>query len=145
MSYKKRKRGSGRFVQISEMMQSTEAWATLKPGPRALYIELKRRFNGRNNGQILMSCREAATLINVHRNTIPGYFQELQDRGIIRELRRGFLGAEGHGIATAWLLCELASADGKPAEMTFRTWRENQTPVTNIVPIRHKRCASGGE
>jgi len=141
MTYKKRKRGGGRFVQISEMMQATEAWATLKPGPRALYIELKRRYNGRNNGQILMSCREAADLINVHRNTIPGYLAELQARGFVREVRRGYLGAGGHGIASSWLLCELASADGKAALMTFRTWRGKQEPVTNIVPIRHSRRA----
>ncbi len=53
--YKWQKKGAGRHVQLQEWFQRTEAWRTLKPGPRALYIELKRRFNGRNNGKIYLS------------------------------------------------------------------------------------------
>lgn len=32
----------------------------MTPGPRALYPELKRRFNGGNNGGLFLSHREAA-------------------------------------------------------------------------------------
>ena len=34
--------------------------AALKPGPRALYVELKRRYNGVNNGSIYLSHRDAS-------------------------------------------------------------------------------------
>lgn len=120
--YKGKKRGAGRFVQLSEWLQATEAWATLKPGPRALYVELKRRFNGGNNGRILMSIREAAELTNMHRNSIPSYFRDLEERGLIRQTRAGHLGADGHGIASSWALCELPTEDGRPADLSFRTW-----------------------
>jgi len=40
---------------------------------------LKRRFNGRNNGTIILSHRQAADALNVHRNT---GFEELEARGL---------------------------------------------------------------
>ena len=62
--YKHHKKGGGRHLQLQEWFQRTEAWATLKPGPRALYIELKRCFNGSNNGRIFLSYRDAAEALN---------------------------------------------------------------------------------
>lgn len=79
--YKAHKRGAGRFVQLPEWLQASQAWATLKPGPRALYIELKRRFNGSNSGRIILSHRDASKALAVHRNTVGPWFQELQQRG----------------------------------------------------------------
>ncbi len=76
--YKRRKRGAGRFVQLPQWVQASDAWATLAPGPRALYIELKRRFNGTNNGAIYLSHRDAAAALNVHRNTVGPWFRELE-------------------------------------------------------------------
>jgi len=81
--FKKGKRGAGRHVQLSEYLQATEAWDTLKPGPRSLYIELKRRYNGSNNGRIILSHREAAEATNSHRNTVGAWFTELERRGLI--------------------------------------------------------------
>lgn len=143
--YKRHKRGGGRHVQLQEAFQRCEAWATLKPGPRALYIELKRRFNGSNNGSIRLSHREAAALINVHRNSVPAYFEELERRGLIRQTREGYLGADGHGIASTWRLCELATENGGSADWGFRNWTEGekQKPGTAIGPPRHSHCATG--
>ncbi|WP_299661696.1 hypothetical protein [uncultured Ruegeria sp.] len=66
-AYKVNKRGGPRHVQLMEWLQASQAWATLKPGPRALYVELKRRFNGGNNGEIFLSHRAAAKALNVDR------------------------------------------------------------------------------
>ncbi|MBF9060315.1 hypothetical protein HKCCSP123_14110 [Rhodobacterales bacterium HKCCSP123] len=117
------KRKAGRHVQISEHLQATAAWATLKPSPRALYIELKRRFNGHNNGQIVLSHRDAAKALNVHRNTVGPWFAELQERGFIEMVVAPHLGPEGVGRATVWALQEQPTADGKPAKRGFEKWR----------------------
>lgn len=122
VGYKGKKRGKGRHTRLEEWFQATEAWATLKPGPRALYVELKRRFNGGNNGAIRMSVREAATLLNVHRNTVTTYFSDLVDRGLIVQTRSGHLGFNGYGIASTWALSELRRANGQSADLRFREW-----------------------
>lgn len=132
--YKHSKRGTGRHVQLQEWLQATEAWETMKPGPRALYVELKRRFLGSNNGRIILSHRQAAEALNVHRNTVSAWFDELVDRGFIRVECPPHLGPDGIGKATLWALTELKTADGKPATSNFKHWRANSK-------TRHKKSA----
>ncbi len=139
--YKSNKRGAGRFVQLPEWLMKTEAWATLKPGPRALYIELKRCFYGSNNGRIFLSHRDAAEALNVHRNTVGHWFNELERRGLIRMEKGPYLGTDGHGKAAQWALCEMPTYDGSPADHSLRTWTEKQKPRTKSVPKRHENCA----
>ncbi len=117
--YRRGKKGAGRHVQLPEYLQATEAWASLKPGPRALYIELKRRYNGHNNGKLFLSHRDAAKALNVHRNTIGGYFAELEAKGFIRMVTGPYLGPSGVGLATCWALEEVPTYDGAKAGLTF--------------------------
>ncbi len=138
--YKGQKRGAGRHVQLPEWLQASEAWATLKPGPRALYVEIKRRFNGSNNGHILLSHRDAATALSVHRNTVGPYFDELQDRGFIRMTQSHYLGPSGIGQTSHWALEELPTDNLKSAPKSFMSWRENQNPRTENRTPRHNGC-----
>ena len=140
--YKQNKRGAGRHVQLPEYLQASEAWASLKPGPRALYVELKRRFNGKNNGEIFLSHRDAARALNVTRNTVTGYFSDLTDRGFIRLTVGPHLGPSGIGKASKWALEEEPTRDGKPAGKAFVTWRQKQKPRAKIEPPRPKNCAT---
>jgi DNA-binding transcriptional MocR family regulator len=138
--YKRHKKGrAGQHVQLPEWLQASEAWATMKPGPRALYVELKRRFNGSNNGVIYLSHRDAAKALNVHRNTVGGYFLELEQRGFIRLKVAPHLGPSGIGEASVWALEELPTQDGRPAGKAFIRWSKKQNPRTKIVPPRHKK------
>ena len=139
-SYKRHKRGTGRHVQLPEWVQASEAWATLKPGPRALYIELKRRYNGGNNGEFFLSYRDAAKAMNVHRNTVGTWFVELQERGFVRLTTPPYLGPSGIGQASKWALEEVPTPDGKPAGKAFMRWRKKQKPRTKNKPPRHNSC-----
>ncbi|MFD0860417.1 hypothetical protein [Roseovarius aquimarinus] len=132
--YKRKKRGAGRFVQLPEWVQASEAWATLAPGPRALYIELKRRFNGTNNGAIYLSHRDAAAALNAHRNTVGPWFRELEARGFIYMTQGPHLGPSGIGRASVWGLAEEATPDGRPARKTFMQFKN---PRTISVHGRH--------
>lgn len=119
------KDGGARFVRLPEWLQASEAWATLKPGPPALYIEIKRRYNGRNNGEIRLSHRDAAKLICVGRNTVGPYFEELEERGLIRKERGHYLGPSGVGQTALWSLEEeYKNTTGEPAGKAFMTWRK---------------------
>tara|TARA_R110002051_G_scaffold57104_11_gene105912 strand:- start:7078 stop:7530 length:453 start_codon:yes stop_codon:yes gene_type:complete len=125
-SYKDKKRGAGRHVQLLEWVMQTEAWSTMPMGPRCLYVELKRRFTGSNNGEIKLSHREAAALLCVSKNTIGGYFRHLEERGFIEMRQAPHLGPSGIGLTAHWLLTECAGADMKPAKMTFAKWRSEK-------------------
>jgi len=142
--YKHHKRGAGRHVQLPEWLQASEAWATLAPGPRALYIELKRRFNGSNNGQVVFSHRGAAVALNVHRNTVGPWFSELQKRGFIFMTQAPYLGPSGIGKASIWALEELPTSNGNPGGKAFMRWRHKQIPRTRNRTPRHTECDREG-
>ncbi len=143
--YKHQKRGAGRHVQLPEWLQESEAWATLKPGPRALYIELKRRYNGSNNGRIILSHRDAGKLLNVHYNTPGAWFDVLEARGFIRKTRGHHLGPSGIGQSSHWALEELPTDDGKPASKAFMSWRQKQKPPTKTQTPRHNYSDTGAK
>jgi hypothetical protein len=124
-AYKSKKRGAGRHVQLLEWFMQSEAWRTLPVGPRALYVELKRRYTGYNNGEIKLSHREAATLMGTSKNTVGRYFRELEMRGFIKMTRMHCLGPSGVGQTSSWTLTECQTADLKPAKKDFMKWREN--------------------
>jgi len=137
--YKGHKKGAGRHVQLPEWVQSSEAWGALKPGPRALYIEIKRRFNGSNNGRIILSHREAAKSLSVHRNTVGPWFDALEERGFIRMTQAPHLGPSGVGQTSHWALEELPCDDMKSAPKRFMSWRKKQNPRTENRTGRHKK------
>lgn len=122
--YRHGKHGNGgRHVQLPEWVQASEAWATMKPGPRALYIELKRLYNGSNNGAIYLSHRNAAKAINVGRDTVATYYEELVRRGFIIVTRGHCLGPEGVGQSATYALTE-TGLNGVAATKEFMKWKK---------------------
>lgn len=117
------KGGGGRFVALQEWMQNTEAWGTMPSGPRALYIEIKRRYNGGNNGTIYLSHRDAATALAAHRNTVGGWFKELERRGFIVMTRAPHLGPSGVGRSSTWALTEFPTIDGHRPTLAFKKFK----------------------
>ncbi|MEL6642659.1 MAG: hypothetical protein AAFO57_00785 [Pseudomonadota bacterium] len=134
--YKKNKRGAGRFVQLHHWVMQTEAWRTMKPGPRALFVELKRRFNGTNNGRITLSHREAAALLNVSRNTVAAYFETLMARGFIRMVEAPCLGPDGQGRTARWALEDEPMPGGGAPSKSFTRWQEKPPAQESAPPHR---------
>ena len=86
-SYKQRKRGEPPFVMIYNAMADTPAWRSLKPAPRALYLEIKRQYRGHNNGRVLLSHRDAAVRLNSSHNSVGGWFKE---RKLLEQKKKEF-------------------------------------------------------
>lgn len=126
--YKSKERGAGRHVQLPEWLMQTEAWQTLPLGPRCLYVELKRQYTGSNNGNVMLSHREAAALLCVSKNTVGPYFRELETRGFTLTKVNHRLGPSGIGQTSKWILTEYQTADLKPAKKTFAAWRPKTEP-----------------
>ncbi len=134
--YKAYKRGGPRHVQLMEWLQTSPAWATLKPGPRALYVELRRRFNGGNNGEIFLSHRDAAKALNVDRKTVAGYFDILIERGFIVVTRGHCLGPSGISQSATYRLTEEKTSEGS-ATKEFMRWKPTQKKKRPRVKTPH--------
>ncbi len=144
--YKANKRGGPRHVQLMEWFQASQAWATLKPGPRALYVELKRRFNGGNNGNIFLSHRDASEVLNVSRKTVAGYFDVLIERGFIVVTRGHCLGPSGVGQSATYRLTEEKMSDGS-ATKEFMRWKPAPKKKKPLVKTTHslgEKLPTGG-
>ena len=120
--YKFHKRGEPKFVQIYYSLMDTAAWKNLKPAPRALYLELKRQYNGYNNGKVLLSYRDAAKRLNVSYNSVGSWFKALEKCGFIICMQRPHLGPSGVGQTSHWRLTEY-EYDGNTATHEYRIWK----------------------
>lgn len=141
-----------RYVTLYHWFLGSDAWRSLGVYARALYIEIRARYNGSNNGEIPFSHREAQTLLGVSNKPIPAAFRELEDKGFIKPVRKGNFDwkvrFEGKGRATTWLLTELPQdwpERGLAPTKDFMHWAppENKTRYAGGVPIaRPKRTIS---
>ena len=101
----------------------------------------KKAVLWRNNGQILLSYREAAKLLNVSHNTVGRWFKELERRGFIVCMQL-HLGSSGVGKTSHWRLTELTTPDGKAATNEFRKWKAPKTKS----PIKiYTRCRQNND
>jgi hypothetical protein len=150
---KGRSKGGPAFVQLFHWIRKTDAWRSLSPFARLLYIEIRARYSGSNNGDIPMSYREAEELLNCSNKPIPTAFRELQDRGFIVPVQKGAFSwkvrFQGAGRATTWRLTELP-ADYPERSLSpsydFKAWKpdpENKTRHAKSGPdARQKRAIS---
>lgn len=123
--YKQQKRGKQPFVMLYHSMADTEAWRTLKPAPRALYLEIKRNYNGHNNGKVLLSYRDAANRLNCCYNSVGKWFKELEKRGFIKCRQRPQLGPSGVGRTSHWCITEF-ECGGTRATNDYYKWKPDK-------------------
>jgi DNA-binding transcriptional regulator YhcF (GntR family) len=135
MSRKQDQRGRskkpGRFVKLDHWMLATDAWADLRPEPRALYVEMASLYNGSNNGQIHMSVREAGRRLKSSKDTAAKALRSLDDHGFIRTVQKGGFSRKVEH-ATEYRLTEFnCDVTGELATKDFTRW----TPeIQNAVP-----------
>ncbi len=92
-----------RFCALSFQVVDSMAFQHLShPGVRVLVL-IKRRFNGVNNGNICLSCRDVEKVCRMSRNTASRALKELQQKGFITQTRLGYF-ANGGNVASAWKL-----------------------------------------
>ncbi len=131
--------GSSRFLKLEHWILRTDAWRSLSPQSRAVYIEIAQRFNGSNNGEISLSVREAARLVNIAKDTATKAFHELEAKGFIR---RNVCGSFNWKLkhATTWILTEHPFGD-QLATKEFTRW----VPQKEILgPKPGTRCPKPG-
>ncbi len=113
-----------RFVQLYHWEMNLAAYRALSCYGRALLLEFRKKYDGANNGQIIMSIRQAATLLNCHRDTAVKALQELEDKGWIRATQKGSFKCKIK-LATTWRITNQPVGLGvdTPATKEYATWK----------------------
>ena len=123
ISKKQKRRGliesAEQYAKVHYSMLYSPAWRSLKGFDIKIYFELRRRFNGRNNGEIFLSRSEACKLLNIGNTQAQNGFKRLEERGFIKVAKRGgFMGRQ----ANKYILTE-KPYKGNPPTNDWRRWQ----------------------
>lgn len=142
---KGRSKRRGKFVALGDGMITSEAWRSLSGSAIKYYVELRRQFNGRNNGDLHLSLARANKLLGMAKDTVLRAQQELVDKGFIRMTMRGGFHQR---LASTWALTDEA-VPPTPASYDYKSWRRqkkissvqkpdptgSRNPTDNVIPI----------
>jgi len=93
------------FIKLPRALVRGDAWQGLSPGARALMLEIWCGHNGRNNGSVRYSVRQAVESLHCSLSTAQRWFRELEDAGLIEATERGSFSWKAgarQGKATSW-------------------------------------------
>jgi hypothetical protein len=136
---KRRHEPCERFIWLRFWLFDSPAWRSLPCNAQALYLRLARRYNGRNNGRISYSLRQASQDLNIGRTAAVGAFRALQDHGFIVCTKKGAFSWKTVKDASEWRLTEYQN-DYPPehASKEFMRWRPPE-PDSNEAPKSRTR------
>lgn len=103
----------GKYTPFYEWLLKSPAWCSLDAYAQTVYLHLRRRYNGKNNGAITASVRELAQNVNCSNRPIIKALRDLQDRGFIVAIQKGSfnwktrIDGQSKNRASVWLLTEL--------------------------------------
>jgi hypothetical protein len=147
MSKKYKRKGQKKFVLVWAATMKTAAWADLTPADISVYLQVKYRYNGTNNGSIGCGCRELAAACNISKDTANRSLIRLQERGFIKAVKQGYFrpGSSEDGSlknrATEWRLTEYpCDVTGELPTKDYHRWE----PKTISVAPRGQRVSSQG-
>ena len=126
-----------RFVKLTYPLIESEAWRWLRPISKAVYIELRRRYNGLNNGKISLSLSDAAHILKASKSTISTALNQLEAHGFIKLIKKGYFTGR---MASEYALTD-EQLDGYPPTREWRRWqptkphRRRQMRVIGIQTI----------
>lgn len=109
-------------VRMNHSIFDCAAYRALSPVARCLLWELIRLYNGRNNGLIYLSVRDAERLIGVANDaTVTSAFADLVEHGFIVRTGQGSFHWKG-GKASTWRLTFLEAGGSAPTR-EFDRWK----------------------
>jgi hypothetical protein len=142
---KRNKEKAPRHVRLYHWFLKGDAWRSLSPNARAIYVEIVERYNGTNNGRISFSIREGADLLHIGKNAAAKALLVLQERGFIVAAKRGGFNLRYKDqMATEWRLTEFSSdIDANFATKDFMKWTGPEKQ--NTVPVRGQTAPVRGQ
>jgi|GEM_PF-5095770 len=78
------KENKSRYLRIDDWEYKCPAYKALTPNARSVYLHMRTLYNGRNNGRIAMSTRDAGSIIHKSNATGARALHELKMLGFIK-------------------------------------------------------------
>lgn len=119
-----------RIVILTHSILNSDAWRCLSTEAICLFVEIRKRFNGRNNGEISLSMREAAEVAKCSKSSASRHLNQLVEYGFIDLHNKGLM---RNRHASTWFLT-MEKSDTHPSYPTNR-WRG----VAVLADNRHTR------
>ena len=112
-----------RFIKLTYPLIESEAWRWLRPISKAVYIELRRRYNGLNNGKISLSLSEAAYILKASKSSISKALNQLEAHGFIKLIKKGYFTGR---MASEYALTD-EQLDGYSPTREWRQWQPKKS------------------
>lgn len=123
---------ASRFIRLPHRLYQSEALCSLNPNARALLTELAMLENGRNNGSLYLSVRDARDRLGfADTEAAMRAFGDLEDRGFIRLTKDAHFDvkAADNSRARCWRLTWLPWPDGpKGKRAPTDEWEHYRAP-----------------
>lgn len=133
---KGRSKGDGQYALLPYALLHSPAWRGLNGAAVKVFLELRTRFHGTNNGGLILSLDEAARLLQIGKATVMRALVELQSKGLIVCTRKG----QWYGrLASTWAVSDLRVGDA----LATNAWRSWQPSPGAADPKRHKKTERG--
>jgi hypothetical protein len=133
MSRKRRKSGGLRFVMLGHYILQSQSWHAMPPRAKVLLIEVWRRHNGVNNGEISYSTREAAAALGCSNKTAARMFLVLIQHGFLAVVRASNFGVKIR-VARTWRLTMERCGDANPTK-DFMRWDPLTSKCRIVSPM----------
>jgi hypothetical protein len=135
MARRKTKGGGERFVKLPHYLLAHPSWVEMTPQARLALVEIKRRYNGYNNGQISLSCREAGLAIGCGKDRAQRALYELEYYGHIICRREGTF---GNRLASEYILTHERYNNQPPTH----DWKDSRPHFKKIARLPLKDLKS---
>lgn len=111
--------GEEQYMNIPYSTLHSPAWRSLGGAAIKVFLELRSRFYGSNNGKIILSYEDASKTLGLGKATIRRAFDELQEKGFIKLIKKGFWYGR---MANEWAVTE-KSYQGHLPTNDWKRWR----------------------
>ncbi len=141
MRDRKKKSKNLRFASLYHWEMELQAFRHLSVYGRALLMEFRRAYNGHNNGSIVMSHRQAASLLKCNKDTAGKAIEELKGKGWIRLRQKGSFSQKTNKTASTWRITNQPIGAGvdTPETKEYAKWRPGDE-IQNTVPPDRTVC-----
>lgn len=112
------------FVPLPYSTVESDAWQHLSPAAVKVFIELRHRYNGHNNGKLTLSLDEGARLLHMGKATIARALKELEEKGFIKLVKRG----RWYGRMASEYAVTDRRLNGELPTRAWKDWRPPEKP-----------------